>query len=182
MTCVARSQQQQHEQGELEPAAFPASRRQLLAAAASLAAAAALPAPPAAAENVIDGQGKTFLLPFSAVDDFTAAQKQILEYNLRTQRQNNAPPDFPAFVREGYDMTGGLRVLVVARPHGCHVSPRLSLVQRRGTSRAMCAAVHRALSQLPCPQCWATASRCRPTASSTKTLWRGRETSPRTGR
>ncbi len=30
---------------------------------------------------------------------------QILEYNLRTQRQNNAPPDFPAFVREGYDMT-----------------------------------------------------------------------------
>ncbi|EFN57971.1 hypothetical protein CHLNCDRAFT_12126, partial [Chlorella variabilis] len=32
-------------------------------------------------------------------------QKQILEYNLRTQRQNNRPPDFPAFVREGYDMT-----------------------------------------------------------------------------
>lgn len=31
--------------------------------------------------------------------------QQILEYNLRTQRQNNAPPDFPAFVREGYDMT-----------------------------------------------------------------------------
>lgn len=32
-------------------------------------------------------------------------QKQVLEYNLRTQRQNSVPPDFPAFVRQGYDMT-----------------------------------------------------------------------------
>ena len=54
---------------------------------------------------MLDGQGETFLLPTSAVQNFAAAQKQILEYNQRTQRQNNVPPDFPAFVREGYDMT-----------------------------------------------------------------------------
>ena len=33
------------------------------------------------------------------------AQRQLLEINLRTQRQNNAPLDFPNFVREGYDVT-----------------------------------------------------------------------------
>lgn len=31
--------------------------------------------------------------------------RQVLEYNKRTQRQNGAPPDFPLFAREGYDMT-----------------------------------------------------------------------------
>lgn len=81
----------------------------LLCPGPAATAAHAVPAAGAAtAENVIDGQGQTFLEPFSAVENFTAAQKQILEYNLRTQRQNNRPPDFPAFVREGYDMTGGL--------------------------------------------------------------------------
>jgi FKBP-type peptidyl-prolyl cis-trans isomerase len=54
---------------------------------------------------VIDGQGVQRMLPLSAEEDLTVAQRQILEYNRRTQRQNNAPPDFPSFLREGYDMT-----------------------------------------------------------------------------
>jgi hypothetical protein len=29
---------------------------------------------------------------------------QVLETNRRVQAQNNAPPDFPAFVRQGYDI------------------------------------------------------------------------------
>ena len=83
------------------PPAAP-SRRQLLAGAVAAAAAAVAPLPARAeATNVIDGQGQTFLVPQSAVAEFTAAQKQLLEYNLRTQRQNNAPLDFPAFIREG---------------------------------------------------------------------------------
>lgn len=110
-SCSAQAQrQQQPTPSQQQQACGAPSRRQLLAGAAAAAAGAALPPvrPAAAAENVIDGQGQTFLEPFSAVENFTAAQKQILEYNLRTQRQNNRPPDFPAFVREGYDMTGGL--------------------------------------------------------------------------
>lgn len=38
-------------------------------------------------------------------EDLTVSERQVLEYNRRTQKQNNAPPDFPLFVREGYDMT-----------------------------------------------------------------------------
>lgn len=87
------------------------SRRQLLAGAAAAVVGTALPAAlprSAAAEGVLDGQGETVLLPLSAADTFTANQKQILAYNRRTQRQNGVPPDFPAFVREGYNMIGGL--------------------------------------------------------------------------
>ena len=32
------------------------------------------------------------------------AGAQVLETNRRVQAQNNAPPDFPAFVRQGYDI------------------------------------------------------------------------------
>lgn len=103
----ACSQQQIQQHPQVQPQwaeAAPAapSRRQLLAGAAAAAAAAVAPLPARAEPtNVIDGQGQTFLVPQSAVAEFTAAQKQLLEYNLRTQRQNNAPLDFPAFVREG---------------------------------------------------------------------------------
>lgn len=55
--------------------------------------------------SLVDGQGETYVLPLSAEEDLTVPQRQILEYNKRAQRQNNAPPDFPLFVREGYDMT-----------------------------------------------------------------------------
>lgn len=57
------------------------------------------------AESVIDGQGTTDLVPLSAEEDLTVPQRQILEYNKRSQRQNGAPPDFPLFVRDGYNMT-----------------------------------------------------------------------------
>lgn len=57
------------------------------------------------ASDVIDGQGEVRLLGLDVEEDLNVSQRQLLEYNRRTQRQNNAPPDFPAFIREGYDMT-----------------------------------------------------------------------------
>lgn len=56
------------------------------------------------------------MLPLSAEEDLTIPQRQVLEYNKRTQRQNGAPPDFPLFIREGYDMT-------VLTPDGYQTSP-----------------------------------------------------------
>lgn len=61
--------------------------------------------PSARAESVIDGQGTTEVLPLSAEEDLSVPQRQVLEYNRRSQRQNGVPPDFPLFVREGYNMT-----------------------------------------------------------------------------
>ena len=78
------------------------SRRALLGATAVIAAIAPLPAQ---ADSVIDGQGNTQVLPLTAEEDLTIPQRQVLEYNRRTQRQNGAPPDFPLFIKEGYDMT-----------------------------------------------------------------------------
>eukprot|EP00890_Picochlorum_soloecismus_P004686 jgi/Picsp_1/5218/NSC_02581-R1_peptidyl-prolyl cis-trans fkbp-type len=57
------------------------------------------------ASDVIDGQGEVRVLGLDVEEDLNVSQRQLLEYNRRTQRQNNAPPDFPAFIREGYDMT-----------------------------------------------------------------------------
>jgi FKBP-type peptidyl-prolyl cis-trans isomerase len=68
----------------------------------------------AAVESVLDGQGRTFVATSEA--GLTAAQRQLLEYNRRTQRQNNAPLEFPSFVREGYDMT-------ILASEGYQVSP-----------------------------------------------------------
>lgn len=104
-------QQDDHHAAQQQPIAVIPSRRQLLASAAAVVVGTALPAAlpcSAGAEGVLDGQGETVLLPLSAADTFTANQKQILAYNRRTQRQNGVPPDFPAFVREGYNMIGGL--------------------------------------------------------------------------
>lgn len=89
-------------------AATPAAltRRALFGAVALGAAVSAAPTFPAYAEtSVIDGQGQTRVLPLSAEEDLSIPERQVLEYNKRTQRQNSAPPDFPLFVREGYDMT-----------------------------------------------------------------------------
>lgn len=89
LTCRARCQgsaqppkAQQQQQEEPEPVHAVASRRQLFAGAAATAAALAmggLPRPALAADpaNVIDGQGETFLVPTSAVENFTAAQRQV---------------------------------------------------------------------------------------------------------
>ena len=90
------------------------SRRGLLAVAVG-AALATLPSP-SRAENVLDGQGSTQVLPLSAEEELSVVQRQVLEYNRRTQRQNGAPPDFPLFIRDGFDMT-------VLTSDGYQVSP-----------------------------------------------------------
>jgi hypothetical protein len=38
-------------------------------------------------------------------ESLAISARQILEINKRVQRQNNAPEDFPLFIREGYNMT-----------------------------------------------------------------------------
>ena len=83
------------------------SRRSLLlsaAAATLLATTTQPPLPASAAENVIDGQGSMTLISIEELDQLTQAQKQILEYNRRSQRQNNAPLQFPEFIKEGYNV------------------------------------------------------------------------------
>lgn len=87
----------------------------MLLGAAAVAGIAAAPRS-AGAESVLDGQGVQRVLPLSAEDELTIPQRQVLEYNRRTQRQNNAPPDFPSFIREGYDMT-------ILASEGYQVSP-----------------------------------------------------------
>lgn len=84
--------QQWHEQ---EGTGAVTSRRQLFAGAAAAAAALAvggLPRPALAADpaNVIDGQGETFLVPTSAVENFTAAQRQVGVGRCSTGRQGHA--------------------------------------------------------------------------------------------
>lgn len=53
----------------------------------------------------MDGQGVERVLNLASGDSLPTTARQVLEYNRRIQRQNNAPEDFPNFVREGYDMT-----------------------------------------------------------------------------
>lgn len=77
------------------------TRRTLLLMSTSLC----LMASPVRAADVIDGQGDVKVLGLDAEEDLTVSQRQLLEYNKRAQRQNSAPPDFPLFIREGYDMT-----------------------------------------------------------------------------
>lgn len=112
-----------------QPAQLPAlSRRQLLAAALLVPAVAAAGGPaPALAESVLDGQGSTQFLPLSGADALTQAQKKILDFNRRTQRQNGSPPDFPGFLRDGYDMT-------VLAGDGYQVAPREGAEGGRGAA------------------------------------------------
>lgn len=124
--CSARADQQQQAQPPQAQPLAP-SRRQLLGAAAAALAASAAPARPAAADGVVDGQGRTFVISEAGEGSFTAAQKQLLEYNLRTQRQNNAPVGFPSFIREGCACSPrcatALRVVLHARPTGAWPTP-----------------------------------------------------------
>lgn len=69
--------------------------------------------------SAIDGQGTLKVILSDQIeaaeeDELTVTQRQALQINRRTQRQNNVPPDFPLFVREGFDMTvlvsGGYQV------------------------------------------------------------------------
>jgi FKBP-type peptidyl-prolyl cis-trans isomerase len=77
----------------------------VLGSTAALLAASTLPPSQSKAEGVVDGQGEVRVLPLEAEEDLSVPQRQVLEYNKRSQRQNGAPPDFPLFVREGFDMT-----------------------------------------------------------------------------
>ena len=75
------------------------------------------PAPPAVqkitvqtgSSSSIDGQGSlTVLLSDDtevAEDELSVTERQTLQINRRTQKQNLVPPDFPLFARDGYDMT-----------------------------------------------------------------------------
>jgi FKBP-type peptidyl-prolyl cis-trans isomerase len=108
--CASHSDTNDHSQ-------IPAfTRRALFGAVALGAAVSSSPLSAYAETNVIDGQGQTRVLPLSSEEDLSIPERQVLEYNKRTQRQNSAPPDFPLFVREGYDMT-------VLTPEGYQVSP-----------------------------------------------------------
>jgi hypothetical protein len=65
----------------------------------------------------------------SAAAQLSGYQKQVLEYNERIKRQNNAPSGFPSFIRDKFDIT------VVAdgyeeSPEGKLVVARLKLVSR----------------------------------------------------
>lgn len=57
----------------------------------------------------IDGQGSLSVLLSDdtevAEDELSVTERQALQINRRTQKQNNVPPDFPLFARDGYDMT-----------------------------------------------------------------------------
>ncbi len=43
-------------------------------------------------------------LPTRVCRGLRSLRAQVLETNRRVQAQNNAPPDFPAFVRQGFDI------------------------------------------------------------------------------
>lgn len=51
----------------------------------------------------------------SETENLSGYQAQVLEYNLRIQRQNNAPAGFPSFIRDKFD------IAVIAE--GYEVSP-----------------------------------------------------------
>ena len=87
------------------------------AAAAQEGSAAAQGTPPAVTKiavqtgssSSIDGQGSLSVLLSDdielAEDELSVTERQALQINRRTQKQNNVPPDFPLFARDGYDMT-----------------------------------------------------------------------------
>ncbi|BDA41338.1 probable FK506-binding protein at C-terminar half [Coccomyxa sp. Obi] len=78
-------------------------RRQVLSLAVGTSALLASRAHAADLKAVVDG-GVTVLVPTSAADNLGPAEKKALENNRRIQTQNNVPPDFPSFVRQGYDI------------------------------------------------------------------------------
>ena len=51
-----------------------------------------------------DGEGRTLVLGLASVDQLDDQQLKVFEYNRRIQAQNKAPPGFPVFARDGFDM------------------------------------------------------------------------------
>ncbi|KAG7672910.1 hypothetical protein Ndes2526B_g08562 [Nannochloris sp. 'desiccata'] len=102
--CASYSSSQDNDHSTI-PATAALTRRALFGGAVALGAAISNPPAYADTTSVIDGQGQTRVLPITSEEDLSIPERQVLEYNKRTQRQNSAPPDFPLFVREGFDMT-----------------------------------------------------------------------------
>lgn len=124
-TLIACTAGQAFAEEELDAAALEAQAALAAESEALAAAAAATPPPtlppdatagmdtasirarlfPSRTDTVLDG-GTTTLLPTSAMDDLSPAEKTALAVNRRVQAQNAAPDDgtFPVFVRQGYDI------------------------------------------------------------------------------
>jgi hypothetical protein len=84
-------------QGKL--AAFRMNRRGLFAAGV-----VAIPQLVASDAALAEDGGVSFL-PTSQMSKLSAYQRNVMEYNQRIQKQNNAPPGFPAFIRDKFDIT-----------------------------------------------------------------------------
>lgn len=50
-------------------------------------------------------EGTVSLVQLADVENLSGYLRQVLEYNQRIQRQNNAPKEFPSFVRDKFDIT-----------------------------------------------------------------------------
>lgn len=94
---------------------LPATRRALLLASVGVAATliapgwAAADAPPPNALPALDSAGAfdggtVVLLDPADAASLTMTELQILDNNRRVQAANGAPPDFPAFVRAGFEV------------------------------------------------------------------------------
>jgi hypothetical protein len=70
--------------------------------------AAFLAVPVLSAQNALaagEPEARVTLVSSSRAASLSGYQKQVLEYNQRIQRQNNAPAGFPNFVRDKFDIT-----------------------------------------------------------------------------
>jgi len=94
---------------EAESAAETAAAQEGTAAAQGTQPAVTKIAVQTGSSSSIDGQGSLSVLLSDdielAEDDLSVTERQALQINRRTQKQNNVPPDFPLFARDGYDMT-----------------------------------------------------------------------------
>lgn len=50
-------------------------------------------------------EGAVALVQQADIENLSGYLRQVLEYNQRIQRQNNAPKEFPSFVRDKFDIT-----------------------------------------------------------------------------
>lgn len=77
-------------------------------------------------------EGTVMLVQQADVENLSGYLRQVLEYNQRIQRQNNAPKEFPSFVRDKFDITivadgfsqapdGTVKPATDAARHSCHV-------------------------------------------------------------
>eukprot|EP00884_Botryococcus_braunii_P020322 jgi/Botrbrau1/6974/Bobra.0165s0010.2 len=101
LRCALETTTSLSEQADVATKAFSCNRRIIIAAGIALSSLGEGEAEAAAPQEAFEG-GKVTLLPTTT--DLTLSERQVLEINLRVQRQNGAPPDFPVFVRQGFDI------------------------------------------------------------------------------